>query len=564
MNLMMLLDMAAEAQGDRIAVGSLDSGITYRQLHDRALQAAARFKTAHAKTATTKTVTTKAANAKTPRDEAPNDKAANAKQVVLCDESSPAVPICLFGAATAGMPYVPLNYRLADAELVALAQRSVPSVAITDNAGAARLANINGLKTITREKFLSSVSRDLSPSAVPDSTVSNDDIAVLLHTSGTSGTPKTAVLRHRHLVSYILGSVEFMAATEDEATIVAVPPYHVAGVAAILSSVYAGRRIVQLPKFDPDDWIDTVERENITHAMVVPTMLARIVDALDARGGEPCLTLRSLSYGGGRMPLPVISRALELFPITSFVNAYGLTETSSTIAVLGPDDHRLAQYSDELSEQKRLGSAGRPLPSMTISIRDQTGEELLAGESGEIFVRGEQVSGEYLQSGSTLVDGWFPTHDNGYIDEAGYLFVQGRNDDMIIRGGENISPAEIEDVLLSHPAVKDAAAIGITDRHWGEKVVAVVVPAETAPPSAVSCSEHDLQELVRLRLRSSRVPAQVVWLDELPYNETGKLLRNQLRSQFSYLGDSDSGSDTDSDVNSDSDLQSGPASHAEY
>lgn len=536
MNLMMLLEMAAEAQSDRLAVGSLDVGITYRQLHDRALQAAQRFK---------------AANAKTPRDEAPNDEAANTKQVVLCDESSPAVPICLFGAAAAGMPYVPLNYRLADADLVALAQRSTPSIAITDDAGAARLANIKGLETITREEFLGSLSGDLSPPAVPDSAVGEDDVAVLLHTSGTSGAPKTVVLRHRHLCSYILGSVEFMTATEDEATIVSVPPYHVAGVAAMLSSVYAGRRIVQLPKFDPDDWIDTIERENITHAMVVPTMLARIVDALDARGGEPCLTLRSLSYGGGRMPLPVISRALELFPITSFVNAYGLTETSSTIAVLGPDDHRLAQYSNEPSEQKRLGSAGRPLSNVAISIRDSAARELPVGEVGEIFVRGEQVSGEYLQSGSTLVDGWFPTHDNGYLDEAGYLFVQGRNDDVIIRGGENISPAEIEDVLLSHPAIKDAAVIGIANRHWGEKIVAVVVPAETAPPSAVSCGENDLQELVRLRLRSSRVPAQVVWVDELPYNETGKLLRTQLRSQYSYLGDSDSSAGGDSNSGAD-------------
>ena len=154
-----------------------------------------------------------------------------------------------------------------------------------------------------------------------------DDLAVLLFTSGTTGSQKSAVLRHKHLVSYILGSVEFMGAGEDEATLVSVPPYHIAGVAAMLSSIYAGRRIVQLPRFDADAWIDTVEAEGVTHAMVVPTMLTRIVDALDARGGEPLLGVQALSYGGGKMPRPVIERALELFPITNFVNAYGLTET---------------------------------------------------------------------------------------------------------------------------------------------------------------------------------------------------------------------------------------------
>ena len=509
MNLMMLLEMAAEGLGDRVAVGSLEGGLTYRELYDQAHVAAERF------------------------------QAADGERVVLCDESSPAVPISLFGAAAVGMPYVPLNYRLPDEDLQALAQRTAPGVAITDDLGAVRLAAAQGLETMTRREFLEDLRRDRVPSAVAERPADPEEIAVLLYTSGTTGAPKAAVLRHRHLVSYILGSVEFMGAAPDEATIVSVPPYHVAGVAAMLSSVYAGRRIVQLASFDPDAWIDTVETEQVTHAMVVPTMLARIVEALDARGSEPMLGLRALSYGGGRMPLPVITRALELFPITSFVNAYGLTETSSTIAVLGPDDHRLAQYSEEPAEQRRLASTGRPLPGVELSIRDETGEEVPVGETGEIFVRGEQVSGEYLEAASPLVDGWFPTRDGGYIDEAGYLFVQGRNDDVIIRGGENMSPGEIEDVLLTHPAVKEAAAIGVADEQWGEKVVAVIVLADEAAAPGAGVDESEIQELVRRRLRSSRVPAHVAVVDELPYNDTGKLLRRVLRSQHSHLGDPD-------------------------
>ena len=502
MNVMMLLEMTADGLGERIAVGSRDDGLTYRQLFDQAGEAAARF------------------------------RAVPGERVVLCDESSPAVPVALFGAAWAGMPYVPLNYRLPDDDLRTLAERSAPGIAIGDEAGTARLRGVEGLTAVTRDHFITDRAGDANAVEPGDWSMDPEEIAVLLYTSGTTGAPKSAVLRHRHLVSYILGSVEFMGADEDEATIVSVPPYHVAGVSAMLSSIYAGRRIVQLPKFDADDWIDLVEREGITHAMVVPTMLARIVEALDSRGGEPLLGVRALSYGGGKMPLPVIERALELFPITSFVNAYGLTETSSTISLLGPDDHRIAQYSEDPDEKRRLASVGRALPGVEVSIRDDHGHELPVGAVGEICVRGEQVSGEYLEKGSLLDDeGWFATRDGGFVDEAGYLFVQGRNDDVIIRGGENLSPGEIEDVLLTHPAVRDAAAIGVPDSEWGERIVAVIV----AEPG--TCDEAELRALVRDRLRSSRVPAHVVFVDELPYNDTGKLLRRVLRENHAHLGD---------------------------
>ncbi len=501
MNLMMLLEMAAEGLGDRIAVGSREGGITYGELFARAGAAATRFR------------------------EDPGDA------VVLCDESSPAVPISLFGAAWAGKPYIPLNYRLPDTDLCALAARSAPGIAVADAAGATRLDRVDGLTTVVRDAFLAEPG-DEPGHAIGDWNMDAEEIAVLLYTSGTTGAPKAAVLRHRHLVSYILGSVEFMGAGEDEATIVSVPPYHVAGVSAMLSAVYSGRRIVQLPRFDPGEWIDTVEREGVTHAMLVPTMLSRIVDELEARGGEPVLGLRAMSYGGGKMPEPVIRRALELFPITNFVNAYGLTETSSTIALLGPDDHRLAQYSEDPDERRRLASTGRPLPGVEVTVRDDEGNDLAAGEVGEIFVRGAQVSGEYLEKGSLLDGGgWFPTRDGGYFDEAGYLFVQGRNDDVIIRGGENMSPGEIEDVLVLHPAVKEAAAIGVPDREWGEKVVAVIVPRGEPPRT------EEIQQHVRDRLRSSRVPEHVVIVDELPWNETGKLLRRVLRENHAGLGD---------------------------
>ena len=176
------------------------------------------------------------------------------------------------------------------------------------------------------------------------------------------------------------------------------------------------------------------------------------------------LGIRALSYGGGKMPRPVIERASTSFRSPTSSTPTG-SRTSSTISLLGPDDHRVAQYSDDPIEQQRLASVGRPLPGVEVQVRDDDGTVLGPGEVGEIFVRGEQVAGEYREKGSLLdADGWFPTRDGGFVDDDGYLFIQGRNDDVIIRGGENMSPGEIEDVAISHPGVRDAAAIGVPCR----------------------------------------------------------------------------------------------------
>jgi acyl-CoA synthetase (AMP-forming)/AMP-acid ligase II len=246
---------------------------------------------------------------------------------------------------------------------------------------------------------------------------------------------------------------------------------------------------------------------------------------IEADGGEPP-ALRHLSYGGGPMPVPVLERAMRLLPDVGFVNAYGLTETASTISILTPEDHRAAAASDDPAVRARLGSVGRPLPSIELEIRDPLGRPLPPGEPGEVWVRGEQVAGEYLDSGSRVTGGWFPTRDNGYLDEGGYLFLSGRLDDVIVRGGENISPGEIEDVLLDHPDVAEAAVVGVPDLQWGERIVAYVV---ARPGAAVT--EADLQSLVRGRLRSTCMPERVTFVDALPYSETGKLLRRVLRGQ---------------------------------
>lgn len=446
--------------------------------------------------------------------------------VALLDESSEAAPIALFGAALAGVPYVPLNYRLADTDLAALLARIAQACIVGDVARVGRLVPENTHRCFSRADFVAAAEAAAKGEALVES--EGDFIAAQIFTSGTTAAPKAALLRHTNLVSYILGTVEFCSATEDEAALVCVPPYHIAGIAALLSSIYSLRRIVMLPAFEPDAWLALAAAERVTNAFVVPTMLARIIGCMDSGKFADLSALTAIAYGGGRMPLELVERALRLFPDTGFTNAYGLTETSSTIALLGPEEHRSAHASSDVAARGRLGSVGKPLPTIELQIRDEAGKQLPAGERGEIYVRGEQVSGEYRERSGLDNEGWFSTRDAGWLDEEGYLFLTGRADDVIVRGGENISPREIEDILLTHPGIADAVAVGVPSAEWGEAVgVAIIVRPDHAIPG-----DDELRTLIKARLRSSRVPEQIRIVATLPYNEMGKLLRREVRTLF--------------------------------
>jgi len=441
--------------------------------------------------------------------------------VVYVGGNHPSYPVALFGAAAAGVPFVPLNYRLGTEQLAA--QLSGHPGAFVVYEGAPPPGSGPG-RSSERQAFLARLaSRAAGGGGEPLPPVDPELPAVLLYTSGTSAAPKAAVLRHRHLMAYVLGTVEFGAAGDGERALVSVPPYHVAGLANLLSNLYAGRPVVYLDRFSPETWLEIVRSQHVTQAMVIPTMLARIVEHLGAADDAGTPSLRTLSYGGARMPQPVLERALALFSSTGFVNAYGLTETSSTIAVLGPDDHREAVSSNDPAVRRRLASAGRLLPGIELEVRDEEGRVLPEGEPGLLFLRGEQISGEY--AGATMLDegGWFPTRDRGWVDADGYLFVEGRADDTIIRGGENIAPAEIEDVLVDHPEVVEAVVVGLPDDEWGQRLAAVVV----CRPGA-SVTVDDLRQLVRTRLRSSKTPETIDFWEELPRTDTGKLLRRRV------------------------------------
>lgn len=488
MNTAMLLEMLADTHGDRIAVGGWADGLSYAELLQRARRGAAGI------------------------------SGRGATRVAYLGLNGPDLPAVLFAAGAAGAAFAPLNYRLTDAQLERSVAALAPVCVVIGPGGDGRITARDGVTVVDVADLFADEPHDL-PFVAPDA------VAVLLLTSGTSGPPKVAVLRHEHLVPYVISTVEFAAAGADEAILVSVPPYHIAGISSVLTSVYAGRRMVQLPAFSAARWVELAAAERVTHAMVVPTMLGRVLDELAARQ-EGLPALRHLSYGGGRMPLPVVERAMRLLPHVDLVNAYGLTETSSTIALLGPDDHRAAMASADPAVRARLGSVGRPLPSVELEIRDADGVPVPVGVAGEIWVRGEQVSGEYVTHRATTADGWYPTRDRGHLDEGGYLFLDGRADDVIVRGGENISPGEIEDVLLEHPAVAEVAVLGVPDTEWGERIEAVVVPVAATPDAA------DLQEWVRVRLRSTRVPERIHVRAALPSTDTGKLLRRVLRDEL--------------------------------
>lgn len=494
MNIITMLDMAKNCFPDRHAITSDERHLTYQDIFNLSAAAAERI------------------------------RSSEAENVSFIDISSPALPIALFASAWVGKPFAPLNYRLSASDISELLSRLSPALVVCGQDYMAQINPSSDLKPAISESLLSAV-----PEApdVQDWDSNPEETAILLFTSGTTGGPKAAILRHRNLCSYVTGSVEFMSAGPEEAILTSVPPYHIAAMANLLSSIYAGRRIVQLPNFDADKWIDLVKQEKVTHAMLVPTMLARIADRLEARK-ENLPTLTSVSYGGGKTSRPVVEKILNLLPHTNFVNAYGLTETSSTVSILGPKEHREAIASDNPAIRGRLGSAGRPLPTLEVSIRNHRGKEVCTGLSGEIWIRGDQVSGEYKGRHSQLTeDGWFKTNDGGHFDSAGYLYIEGRLDDVIIKGGENISPGEIEDVIVTHSAVADVAVVGISDRDWGEIIVAIAVLQQNA-----EASEQEIIEYVRDRLRSIKSPDKVVFRDELPYNPTGKLLRNVLREEL--------------------------------
>lgn len=452
-----------------------------------------------------------------------------------------------FAATMLGAIFVPLNFRAkadelgymvakAEAKILLVGKRYVDMVdALMPQVPSIRECicidgEIQG--KLYYENLIRSSSSDESIGEIGD-----EDITVLMYTAGTTGRPKGVPLTHNGFVSYVLDNVEPASPEIEERNLLTVPLYHVAGIQAVLAAVYGGRTLVLMRQFEVKEWMETVQAEQATRAMLVPTMLKRIIDDRDFTRYD-LTSLRVITYGAAPMPFEVIKKAIEVMPWVRFINAFGQTETASTIAALGPEDHIIEGTQEEREKKlKRLASSiGRPLPDVEVTTLDENGNMVPPCQVGEIVVRGPRVMRGYWgdeEKTSEVItsDGWLHTGDMGWIDEEGYIYLAGRSDDMIIRGGENISPEEVEDVLHAHPKVEEAAVIGIPDSEWGQQPRAIVVlkGGEQATP-------EEIIEHCHTRLAGFKRPRSVVFVDALPRNPMGKVLKKDLRERYGGKG----------------------------
>ncbi len=446
-----------------------------------------------------------------------------------------------FACAKLDVVYVPLNFRAKADELAYALNDAEPRVLLAGNRYLDLVHAIEGsLGSIGHYVALEEPAAgwrfydDLIHAASDEERFpvgSDDDLTILMYTAGTTGQPKGVMLTHENLSSYILGNVNPADPETEERNILTVPLYHIAGVQAMLSGVYGGRTLIVQRQFDAHEWMELVERERADRAMMVPTMLKRIIDHPDFHKHD-LSSLKIITYGAAPMPVEVIKGALQKLPNARFINAFGQTETASTITMLPPEDHLLKGSPEEVERKlRRLSSIGKPLDDVEVRIVDEDGNDVKSGDVGEIVARGPRLmKGYWRQDSATaevIKDGWLHTGDLGYMDEDAYIYLAGRARDFIKRGGEMISPEEVEQVLHSHPAIEEAAIIGVPDEEWGERVRAIVALKDGA-----SCTEEELIEHCRQRLASFKKPESVVFVDELPRNQLGKVLKRELKERW--------------------------------
>jgi acyl-CoA synthetase (AMP-forming)/AMP-acid ligase II len=358
-----------------------------------------------------------------------------------------------------------------------------------------------------------------------------DDVTIVMFTAGTTGTPKGVMLSHNSFSSYILANVEPVDMEVAEKNILTVPLHHIAGVQAVMAAIYGGRTLVLQRQFDEEGWMKLVQDEQVNRAMMVPTMLKRLMDQ-PSFGSYDLSSLRVITYGAAPMPLEVIKKAIVEFPDTRFINAFGQTETASTITMLPPDAHEIREGDPDYDQKmKRLGSIGKPLPDVEVRIVDEDGHDVALGENGEIVARGERLMKGYWNreeaTRETLRGGWLYTGDLGYWDDEGFIFLSGRAKDFLKRGGEMIAPEEVEQIIMSHPAVDEAAIIGVPDIEWGERVRAIVVRKP-----GMELTMEEVVEHCRPRMAGFKRPEDVIFIEELPRNPMGKVLKRVLREEY--------------------------------
>jgi acyl-CoA synthetase (AMP-forming)/AMP-acid ligase II len=496
--------LAAHHTPDATALHFQDRTITYAQLRDRCHQLSNALLTV----------------------------AASGDRVAILAENCPEYVECYYGAPGAGMALTLLNYRLSARELAYIIGDSAPTVLVVEPKYLPTIAQIRDQIPSVRQLVLIGAEAEGCVSyedfiaagepAAPAQRPSEDAMCWLLYTSGTTGLPKGAMLSHRNLLASVMNALSSWESAPDDMNLYTFPLFHVAGYVMPMYHLRS-QPVVLLRAFDPETLLQNVQRYRVTNMAMAPTMLAMLLEDPKTDGYD-LSSVRRFGYGASSMPAEVLRRARAKWPAIGFSTGFGMTELAGNVMYMGRLDHeRAADQGLEI-----LRSVGRQLPLSRVRVVDEAERDCPPDVSGEIVVKGDQVLMGYWRNpeatATSFVDGWFHSGDVGRWDRDGYLYIVDRKKDMILTGGENVYPREVEEVLYEHPAVVEAAVVGAPDPKWGEKVVAVVCLR-----AAGSADEAELIDFCRERIASYKKPKHVVFIEALPKNASGKVLKRELR-----------------------------------
>ena len=452
-----------------------------------------------------------------------------ATRIAVLDKNHDSFFEIWFGVAKAKAVLVPVNWRLAAPEIAYLVSDAQAEMLFVGSEYLGTLARIRDQLTSVREVIVTDQDypawRDRQSATDPQLPTEGGDVCLQVYTSGTTGHPKGAQITSDNLLpllaQFTTGSewAEWRAA---DVSLVVMPLFHVGGSLYALAGLYMGAHNVVLREVLPQQILDAIDCYRVTKMFVVPAVILFLLQC----AGTPEADLSSLQlifYGASPIPVELLRNALDVFKC-GFAQVYGLTETSGAITYLGPEEH-----SDLNSE--RLLSCGRPLDGVEIRVVDTEGQPLPPRQVGEIICRTAQIMKGYWnlpeETANVLKGGWLHTGDAGYLDEEGFLYIYDRVKDMIVSGGENIYPAEVESALYGHPAIADVAVIGVPDERWGEAVKAIVVlkPAQSTNATAIVA-------YARERIAGYKLPKSIDFVDDLPRNPSGKILKRELRERY--------------------------------